>query len=197
MGLRERKKAATRLALHEAALRLATEHGLDRVTIEAIADAANVSRRTFFNYFSSKEEAVAYGDVVRLRRLLELIRDQPADAAPWTVLTRVTEDLVAETYQPDPSWLAERRRFRAHPGLVAHQIAAHATVERELAAELAHRLTGPDAALRAKVLAATYLTAVRVAVQHWTDHPEGTLIDAVRTALRAATPADSGRRPTT
>lgn len=57
-GLRERKKAATRLALHESALRLAAEQGPDGVTIEAIADAANVSRRTFSNYFSSKEEAL-------------------------------------------------------------------------------------------------------------------------------------------
>ncbi|MFF5074266.1 TetR/AcrR family transcriptional regulator [Micromonospora olivasterospora] len=198
MGLRERKKAATRLALHEAALRLATEHGLDRVTVEAIADAANVSRRTFSNYFSGKEEAIAYGDVVRLRRLLELIREQRADQPPWTVLTRAAEEIIAETYaDPDPSWLAQRRRLRAHPSLVAHQIAAYATIERELAAAIAHRLTGPDPALRSRVLAAAFLTTFRVAIQHWTDHPEGPLRDAVRTALATVAPAPDpdGDRP--
>ncbi|MEE3922160.1 TetR/AcrR family transcriptional regulator [Micromonospora sp. BRA006-A] len=87
-GLRERKKAATRLALHEAALSLAVEHGPDRITVEAIADAANVSRRTFSNYFGGKEEALFHGDTLRLRRLLRLVADQPAELSPWAALTR-------------------------------------------------------------------------------------------------------------
>ena len=57
-GLRERKKAATRQALHEAAVRLAIAHGPDRITVEAVADEAGVSRRTFSNYFANKEEAL-------------------------------------------------------------------------------------------------------------------------------------------
>jgi AcrR family transcriptional regulator len=89
-GLRERKKAATRHALHEAALRLAAEHGLEHVTVEAIADAANVSRRTFSNYFSGKEEALFHGDAERLRRMLELLAAQPADELPWPTRSRPT-----------------------------------------------------------------------------------------------------------
>ncbi|MFI0795778.1 TetR/AcrR family transcriptional regulator [Micromonospora rubida] len=186
-GLRERKKAATRLALHEAALRLAAEEGLDRVTVEAIADAADVSRRTFSNYFSSKEEAIFYGDTVRLRRMLELIRDQPTDEQPWTVLSRAAERLTTEVYSDlAPTWLARRRRVRRHPGLLAHQVAAYTTVERELAAELAHRLTGPDVALRSRVLAATCLATLRVALQQWIEHPDGPLLDMIRTALAEA-----------
>lgn len=57
-GLRERKKADTRLALSLAAMSLAVEEGVDGVTAEAIAGAANVSVRTFHNYFRNKEEAV-------------------------------------------------------------------------------------------------------------------------------------------
>ncbi|BFU47290.1 TetR family transcriptional regulator [Krasilnikovia sp. MM14-A1004] len=189
-GLRERKKAATRLALHEAALRLAAEDGFDHLTVEAIADAANVSRRTFFNYFSGKEEAIAYGDAVRLARLVQLVREQPADDPPWTALSRVADQLIAEGYaDPDPAWLAQRRRLRAHPALAAQQIAAYATVERELAAELAARLPGPDAELRSRVLAATYLTTLRVAIQYWTDHPDSSIRDMVHTALATAAPA--------
>ncbi|MER5705737.1 TetR family transcriptional regulator [Micromonospora sp. NPDC002296] len=189
-GLRERKKAATRLALHEAALRLAAEEGLDRVTVEAIADAADVSRRTFSNYFSSKEEAIFHGDTVRLRRMLELIRDQPADEQPWTVLSRAAERLTTEMYGDlAPTWLAQRRRVRGHPGLLAHQVAAYTTIERELAAELTHRLTGPEVALRSRVLAATCLATLRVAIQQWIEHPDGPLLDTIRIALDEAAPA--------
>jgi AcrR family transcriptional regulator len=186
-GLRARKKEATRLALHEAALRLAAEQGADRLHVEAIADAANVSRRTFSNYFSSKEEALFYDDAVRLRRMLELVHDQPADEAPWTVLSQAAEQLTAEAFdEPDPAWLARRRQLRAHPGLVAHQVAAYSTIERDLATELAPRLTGADVELRSRLLAAVFLSTLRVATQHWIENPRGSLLDAVRAALRLA-----------
>lgn len=57
-GLRERKKRATARALHETAVDMVAGHGLDDVTVEAICDAVGVSTRTFFNYFSSKEDAL-------------------------------------------------------------------------------------------------------------------------------------------
>ncbi len=57
-GLRERKRSETRLALEAAALDLAIEVGLDSLTVEQIAERANVSRRTFFNYFATKEDAL-------------------------------------------------------------------------------------------------------------------------------------------
>ncbi|WP_406069537.1 TetR/AcrR family transcriptional regulator [Micromonospora sp. NBC_01638] len=200
-GLRERKKAATRLALHEAALHLAAEQGIDAVTVEAIADAANVSRRTFSNYFSSKEQALFHGDTMRLHRLLQLIREQPVNEPPWRVLSRAAERVTEEVFgDSEPSWLTQRRKLRGHPGLAPHQVAAYAAIERELAAELTHRLAeaeaDADVALRSRLLAAAFLAILRVGVQHWVEHPDIPLVEIIRTALAAAAPAvaTEGRR---
>ncbi|MGY1594057.1 hypothetical protein ACI79D_18935 [Geodermatophilus sp. SYSU D00708] len=54
-----------------------------------------------------------------------------------------------------------------------------------MAADLARRLTGPDAGLHSRVLAAGFLATRRVAVQQWTDAPQGPLSDTVRAALAA------------
>ena len=58
IGLRERKRVRTRRRLEEAAIGLALRDGLDKVTIDAISARADVSPRTFFNYFDSKEDAI-------------------------------------------------------------------------------------------------------------------------------------------
>lgn len=58
LGLRERKRIATRRAIQLAAVELASDRGFDRVTIDEISHTANVSPRTFFNYFPSKESAI-------------------------------------------------------------------------------------------------------------------------------------------
>ena len=84
-SLRERKKAATRAALHETALRLASEQGLGAVTIEEICAEVGVSPRTFFNYYPSKVAAAF--DL--------LVTDIPADQVEWFL--NADGSLVADT----------------------------------------------------------------------------------------------------
>src|SRR5471030_968529 len=83
VGRRERKKAETRSALASAAMRLALDHGVDKVTAEAIAEAADVAPRTFHNYFSSKEEAIVSEMADSLARLADGLRTGPADEPVW------------------------------------------------------------------------------------------------------------------
>ena len=77
-GLRQRKKLATRQALARAAMQIAVERGLDNVRVQDITDAVNVSRRTFTNYFSSKEEAIASLNSDRFAAAAEALSGRPA-----------------------------------------------------------------------------------------------------------------------
>jgi AcrR family transcriptional regulator len=166
-GLRERKKEATRKALHDAAIRLIMEHGLDHVTVEAIADAAGVSRRTFSNYFAGKEEAVLYGDEQRMEQLLEEFAARPPSESSWTALREAARTLYGQITERDREWVAQYRLARKHPSVLGRQLAHNATFERRLADLIRDRDGLPPESRRARVLAAAFLTSVRIANQTW------------------------------
>ncbi|GAA4915061.1 TetR/AcrR family transcriptional regulator [Nonomuraea thailandensis] len=168
MGLRERKKAETRQAVHEAALRLVVEHGLDAVTVEAIADAANISRRTFSNYFSGKEDALLYGEEQRIRALVEQLRAQPEGLTAWQALRRSIDDVQRELQEPEREWALRTRLAKRHPSLLARQLANHAALERDLVEAVGDRPT----TVPPRVLAAAFLVALRVAAHLWAEERE-------------------------
>src|SRR3954452_2536083 len=95
-GLRERKKLATRLALHRAALELVAERGLEHVSVDDIAARADVSPRTFFNYFSSKDDAVLGLDPDAMQRQVTELRARPAEEPPVEALRAVARAQAAE-----------------------------------------------------------------------------------------------------
>ena len=84
LPLRERKKAETWTALHEAAASLALQNGVEQTTVEAIAASAGVSPRTFFNYFQAKEDAILG------------LREPVLEASLLTQISVTAEDLVGQ-----------------------------------------------------------------------------------------------------
>jgi AcrR family transcriptional regulator len=76
-GLRERKKRATREAIAGAAMELFAERGFDEVTVAEVAEAADVSEKTVFNYFPTKEDLVFQSGASWRQDLIEAVRSRP------------------------------------------------------------------------------------------------------------------------
>ena len=95
VGLRDRKKLATRARIHREAVGLALAHGVERVTVEGIATAAEVSPRTFFNYFPTKEDAFVGVDPATADRLAHALLSRPDDESALTAVRHVLVDHLA------------------------------------------------------------------------------------------------------
>ncbi|MEU3226887.1 helix-turn-helix domain-containing protein [Streptomyces sp. NPDC006976] len=196
-GLREQKKQATRVALREAALRLALRDGPDNVRVDDIAEAAGVSPRTYNNYFSSREQAiVAAVTAAREARVAAALAAVPATAPLADAVTRAILEQYTDPGDDDTLLL-----ITTSPGLRAAFLDASAAVEPPLAAAIGRRL-GDTGTPVARVLAASAAAAVRIALQDWlrpapaapaaTDGlvvPSGSLPDLLRSALAALAPA--------
>lgn len=198
--MRERKKRATRAALAEAAVRLAAEHGADKVTVEAISAAAGVSVRTFFNYFDSREDAFVVIDADAGARMRRAVLDAPAALSPLEALREAMAAELAEAEQQHELWRLHAEVLHASPHLLARGVGAHMAAEADLAEALAERLraTGGGATasgLYPRLLAAVAGAAVRTSVDHWSAHQqEAAFLDVfheVFTLLAAGLPAPS------
>jgi AcrR family transcriptional regulator len=174
-GLRERKKAETRAALANAALHLADQLGPEKVTVEAVAEAAGVSPRTFFNYFPSKEAAILgttrpSDDGTLLARL----KDRPAGEPPLDALREAFLGVVDRLEQDPDSWVIRQRLVQRHPDLAARWAAHMASFERDIVVEVARRTKlDPDRDTYPAVVVGAVMAAVRVAMTVWQNQPQG------------------------
>ena len=187
-GLRERKKRATRDALAAAAVRLAAERGVGNVTVEDIASAADVSPRTFFNHFATKEEAFVAHDIERAHALLTRLHEEPLDVPVWPLLTGALGDLL-DTGGKDRAEVRFLYDLHLDPAVLVHQQLEYAAIEADLLAELARRLpTGSR--MQARLIAGTAVAAMRAAVTTWTeDDQEHSLRQLFDDAVSQLSPA--------
>jgi AcrR family transcriptional regulator len=167
-GLRERKKAATRNALHEAALRLVAEHGLDRVSVEDIAARADVSARTFFNYFATKDDAVLGLDPAELGRTAGALAGRPAGESTAEAMRAVQREQAAEMARETELWPLRLQVIEANPGLVGRLVTHFGEADRALATAVAERTgTDVDADTLPTLLALTAGAVLRTALHRW------------------------------
>src|SRR6266702_4057962 len=198
-GRRERKKLATRQALQGAALQLVAERGFEQVTVEDISEAADVAPRTFFNYFSSKEEALL-GNVPEKEAVVHrMVVDRPAAESPLDAVCQVLREMTLRLAERREELLLRQQVIERHPGLLARQLGLYASFERALAAAVAERLgVDPADGLYARVVATAAVAAARTAVSSWMAdqgrQPLADLVDAAFLHLRdlgAPPPASS------
>ena len=203
-SLRERKKLATRRALQRFALDLVAERGYSRVTIEDIAEAADVSPRTFFNYFPSKEAALVGADPERTESLRQRLVDEPQDKSPLEALRAVMVDEVrklseelAELGGEPADWVCRMKLAMVDPHLRAAQAAHMTQIERAVVAGLSERLgTDPRRDPYPVLLASTAIGLMRAVISIWASLGEAvaldTLTDSAFAALALGLPRDWG-----
>ncbi|MBT9255184.1 TetR family transcriptional regulator [Phycicoccus sp. MAQZ13P-2] len=186
-SLRDRKKEATRQRLHTAAVRLALAHGVQEVTVEQIAAEADVSPRTFFNYFPTKEAALVGADPARTEQLRQAVLARPADESLPQALRAVLTEHV-RGFEDEPELWRMRSELAARvPELEARIAGAGHRLESALV-EAAHERAGTDAAddLATGLAARTAMAALRAAFhQHRAAGSTGSLLQRLETAFDA------------
>ncbi|GAA0447398.1 TetR family transcriptional regulator [Paractinoplanes deccanensis] len=166
---RDRKKQQTKAALMSAALRLADERGLDHVTVEEISEAADVSPRTFFNYFATKDDAIIGEQIADGPSVCDRLLAVPAEVP---LIPAMLEALAPEIqqFQADREiWLLRMRVIKNNPSLLPLLVARGGIAERESAGAIATRLGLPADDYFALLAATLTGTAVRAAMMRWAD----------------------------
>ncbi|WP_237774158.1 TetR/AcrR family transcriptional regulator [Actinosynnema sp. ALI-1.44] len=180
-GLRERKKARTRTAIQQHALRLFKERGYQATTVEQIAEAAEVAPSTVFRYFPTKEDLAVLDDYYSLADAVSAaVAAQPPDTPPVDVLrgalravfTGLSPDDRAARYERDLAMLTIPEVWAANLGMVARSRGL-------LADAMRARMPGPAARILADAVVGVGLGALL----DWTRDPHSDPAEALDQAL--------------
>lgn len=164
-GLRQRKRADTHARVHSAAMDLFARKGFESTTLDDIASAAGVSRRSLFHYFTSKEDIVL-STKAGLGDLLEAaVARRPVDEPLLTMAENALTDMAADFQGPGPRALA--RLIHETPALRAGDHAKYEALEGRLARAMAARKGLAPDDLQARVVATTAIGVLRMASEVW------------------------------
>ena len=188
--LRDHARDAVRAEVQRQAWLLFAQHGFEATTVDRIAAASGMSRRTFFRYFASKDDLVLARMVESGAELVRALEGRPAQESPWAAL-RAAFQLIVGKQLTDP---ARSRRLQL---MLRDEPAVRATVEEWrrrwttlLTPVVAARLEGQDeyVALRAEALARSALECLEAAQELWAEREDAELGRLVDEAMGAVAP---------
>jgi AcrR family transcriptional regulator len=185
-GLRERKKARTRAAIREHALRLFREQGYAATTVDQIAEAADVSPSTFFRYYPTKEDVVLQDELDVLA--LAAFEAQSPDLSPVAAFRAAAREAFTALDADDLAKLRETAELT----LTVPELRARAMDEFtrtiEVIAEAAAKRSGRDPNdFAVRILAGAIVGVIMAATMPWTDlasrQPTTDMVDRIDAAL--------------
>ncbi len=191
LGLRERKKSQVRQALITSALELFRDRGFDETSIDDIAARANVSRRTFFRYFGTKDEVIFVDRRSTLVSFRMLLAPQRA-GEPLALGVMRAWTFIAQHYADSrETLLPMQQMIQGHPLLRGRELDYDREWEQAMVDEIAHRQSDPQAgANRSLVLAGAIMGVARAVFRQWAHElgGKGDLVAASRRALELLMP---------
>ncbi|GII91303.1 TetR/AcrR family transcriptional regulator [Sinosporangium siamense] len=166
-GLRELKKERTRLALVDAGLDLFLSQGYEATTVDQIAAAVDVSPRTLFRYFPTKEDLALHYVFASEQAILAALAAQPADESPFSALRSAYRCMLQAVEDSTPEEIQRFMRTRtlldANPTLIGRATARTHDSERRMAAEIARRVgVDPEHDFRPMLIVGLLTTTVRI-----------------------------------
>jgi AcrR family transcriptional regulator len=163
LGLRERKRLATRRAIQVAAVTLVAENGLDRLTVDEIGRVADISPRTFFNYFPTKEAALI-GDAPTLPDEQFIVEFVEGSDSLLEALARLFTEAVERAAEDRELTRLRRAVIKEYPQLFAMRITSMHEFQRDIEAVILRRLREENPALDEAALASRANLTTHVAV---------------------------------
>jgi AcrR family transcriptional regulator len=186
-------RATVRAKIAQSVFTIFAERGFDETTATEAAEAAGISRASFFRHFSSKEEAVFAAQEAMGEEIAEALGERPADEDTWTGLRRAF-DAAVRNYEREPRETLKRVRLaRGTPALRAHDLERQQQWRQMISDVLAPRLGLQTGDVRAEAVAGAALAAFSAAVFSWAEQGEAAdliaLIDESFAAVREFVPA--------
>ena len=187
LGLRERKRQQTRERLTRVAMALFLARGFEATTLDDIASAADISRRSFFHYFASKEDVVFAWQEESSAALITAVAARPANESMLTAAENAISAMVRQLEPGEAMAMAQLKRD--NPALQARDQVKYEKLERALAEALGKRAGRKTERLRARLVAMIATGAMRIGGELWAaegarEKPEA-LVKRTFTAIRA------------
>jgi AcrR family transcriptional regulator len=164
-GLRLRKRQQTRERLTRVAMALFLERGFEATTLDDIAAAADISRRSFFHYFASKEDVVFAWQEESTAALIAAVATRPANESMLAAAENATSAMVRQLNPGEAIAMAQLKRD--NPALQARDQVKYEKLERTLAEALGKRAGHKTEKLQARLVAMIATGAMRIGGELW------------------------------